>query len=319
MQCAVTSTTTGFVSLSLAGDINVFDLANRDAPVDVLVGHRSRVGSVSVGLNGWVSGGDDGAVIHWVDGRATQLASATNPRRLHNGKVTGVAVHGESVISVGFDDTIRFTVPGNAPAELPCNGQPIAMHASLTGLVAVATMNAVIQLFRDGALVFEHTLPEPASCVAVLGDDEIAVGLGNLVHVFAFTGDAFTQTTTLDSHRGKISSIAYSSDGEYMAVGDANREIKLWQRSDWSAKVSGKWVFHTTTISTVAFSPSNEFVASGSLDESIFVWSVASPMKKKQIKFAHKSGVASVGFLDETTLISSGNDGVIAIWDLTKE
>ena len=41
-------------------------------------------------------------------------------------------------------------------------------------------------------------------------------------------------------------------------------------------------------------------------------------MKKVQIKFAHKGGVTGIGYLDDTTLVTGGADGAVALWDLDK-
>ena len=137
---------------------------------------------------------------------------------------------------------------------------------------------------------------------------------------------------------GQVTCAAFSPDLSLLAVGDANREVKVWDRSSWATRVSGKWVFHTTTVSCLSWDPTGLFVASGSLDESIYVWNLEKPMKKRQIKcgfslshsiccnspylilrwaaVAHKAGVSAVNYVNEATLVTAGNDGCVATWNL---
>lgn len=98
----------------------------------------------------------------------------------------------------------------------------------------------------------------------------------------------------------QITALAYAPDGSFLAVGDASREIKAWDRATWTPRVSGKWVFHTTAVTSVAVDPTSSFVASGSLDEAIIVWSVAQPMKKRQIKCASSAPLRSSLCLPQT-------------------
>ena len=103
----------------------------------------------------------------------------------------------------------------------------------------------------------------------------LAVGVANEIHIISV--DMVAQTLTLvkklEGHRGDLSALAYSPDGATLAAGDGNREIKLWDKtSDWAAKVSGKWVFHTSTVNCLAWAPDGAFLASGSNDQSVFIW-----------------------------------------------
>lgn len=90
-----------------------------------------------------------------------------------------------------------------------------------------------------------------------------------------------------------------------------------------------------------------QHLASGSLDSSIIVWSVENtksrttldgayvvtlrgvapntlllsltpPFAPRLATAAHKDGVTVLGWLREQELVSSGNDAVILLWDLSK-
>ena len=57
-----------------------------------------------------------------------------------------------------------------------------------------------------------------------------------------------------------------------------------------------------------------QHLASGSLDEHVFVWDLNQTAKRVKLPFTHKQGVTSVAFVDENTIITSGNDGCVATW-----
>ena len=160
-------------------------------------------------------------------------------------------------------------------SELETNGQPTSIAGSASGLVAVGTTNNVVMFFKEETFLFEAEVPDTPGALALLEEEELIVGCGNNVLVFVVDlgGGTISQSASGDGHRGAINCIAYSPDAAYVAVGDANNEVKLWQRADWSkAKVSGKWVFHTAAVKCVAWDPTSTYVISGAQDESVFVW-----------------------------------------------
>uniref|UniRef100_A0A7S2S063 Anaphase-promoting complex subunit 4 WD40 domain-containing protein n=1 Tax=Rhizochromulina marina TaxID=1034831 RepID=A0A7S2S063_9STRA len=322
MQCALVWSAEGIMSLNLAGELNVLNPADPSAPPRTLFGHRNQVNSVSALGDSFATAGDDGAILLWSNGESKKiLGPDPKTRTTHAGRAIAVAMTEVGIFSVGWDDCLRLSDPSSAVAtlEAPLSGQPTTLAATQSGLVVVGTVTGALQVFQACELVFEHALPDTPTAVALLGDTEVAVGVGSTVHILALdaSSHAVTGTTaTIDGHRGKITALAYAPDGSFLAVGDATREVKTWDRSTWTAKISGKWVFHTTTVTALDVDPTSSFVVSGSLDEALIVWSVAQPMKKRQIKFAHKAGVTSVAFTDENTLVSTGNDGVIATWNL---
>jgi len=127
------------------------------------------------------------------------------------------------------------------------------------------------------------------------------------VHIYSIKGNALSETKKLEGHRGPLTTVAYSPNGQYLASADTNREILVWDVSTGVAKVSG-WVFHTARVNALAWSPDNIHLASGSLDQSLIVWNVQSPDTRIQIKNTHHLGVNAVTWLDANTLASAGQD-----------
>ena len=119
----------------------------------------------------------------------------------------------------------------------------------------------------------------------------------------------------LEKNRGAVSALAFSSDGAYLAAGDAAGRIATFVMPEGTLKTAS-WVFHTAKITSIAWSPSSTHAVSGSLDTNVYVWSIVKPMKNIAIKGAHPGGVGGVGFLDEDTIVSAGTDGAFRTWSV---
>jgi WD40 repeat protein len=71
----------------------------------------------------------------------------------------------------------------------------------------------------------------------------------------------------LAGSNGGVASVAFSSDGQLLASGSADRTVRLWKVGDGSLvrEVKG----HTDSVRSVAFSPDGRLLASGSNDQSV--------------------------------------------------
>lgn len=104
------------------------------------------------------------------------------------------------------------------------------------------------------------------------------------VHLFTLVADKLEkQSTVLTQNRGQTSSLAYSPDGRYLAVGDSDRKVLVYACSNWEVALN-QWVFHTARVTCVAWSKDSKHAVSGGLDRDVYVWSVDQPMKSISIK-----------------------------------
>jgi WD40 repeat protein len=113
---------------------------------------------------------------------------------------------------------------------------------------------------------------------------------------------------------GSILSIAFSPDGELLAAGTANGEIRLWQALDGTAQLT--CLGHTDRIRSIAFSPDGSLLASSSEDTTVRLWDVSTgnPLK---ILSNHGSPARSVVFSpDGAVLASSSDDKAVHLWDV---
>jgi WD40 repeat protein len=113
---------------------------------------------------------------------------------------------------------------------------------------------------------------------------------------------------------GGIHSVAFSPDGQLLATGDTNNEIRLYQVVDGKQLLSYKG--HTGWIWSVAFSSQSHILASGSEDQSVKLWAISTGQCLKNL-YGHYGGIWSVAFSAEDHMLASGSeDQMIKLWDI---
>ncbi|MEH1939680.1 MAG: NB-ARC domain-containing protein [Nostoc sp.] len=114
---------------------------------------------------------------------------------------------------------------------------------------------------------------------------------------------------------GGVSSVAFSPDGKFLAMGDTGGEIHFYQVSDWKHLLTCKG--HTNWIPSLAFSPDGSILASGSSDYTVRLWDISRGRCLKTFQ-KHSNEIWSVAFSpDGNTLVSASNDRTIRLWDVS--
>src|SRR6266446_3910313 len=112
-----------------------------------------------------------------------------------------------------------------------------------------------------------------------------------------------------------IYSVAFSPDGQFLAVGSANGEIGVWQVARWKPimTLSG----HLGRVWSVAFSPDGARLASGGEDRFVRLWEVSTGQCLTTLQ-GHTDWVRSVAFSpDGARLASSSDDGTVRLWEVS--
>lgn len=104
MQCAVAWKQDTMLSLSVHGDINLLDPSNPAQPRRVVQSQQgaSTCAAVDPESGTIAVGSQDGRAYLWRDGVGTRVTGA-----VHRNKCVGVAIAGDSLLSVGLDDSLR--------------------------------------------------------------------------------------------------------------------------------------------------------------------------------------------------------------------
>ncbi|OGV95514.1 MAG: hypothetical protein A2W53_02295 [Nitrospinae bacterium RIFCSPHIGHO2_02_39_11] len=102
---------------------------------------------------------------------------------------------------------------------------------------------------------------------------------------------------TLSSGKVVINSIAFSPDGDLLAIGDEVNMVSLWKLSAFNFQLSTSFAGHSDSVYAVAFSADGKRLVSGSEDHSIKVWDIER------------------GILLMTLLAIEKDDFLIYLWD----
>ena len=116
----------------------------------------------------------------------------------------------------------------------------------------------------------------------------------------------FTQTF------GSILAVAFSPDGKFLATGDSNGEVRLWQVADAQPVLTFQG--HTSWVFSVDWSPDGQSIVSGSYDQTVRLWDVKQGKCLKTLW--EKNSVLSVAWSPDGQTIATGSyDQTVKLWD----
>lgn len=119
---------------------------------------------------------------------------------------------------------------------------------------------------------------------------------------------------TLRGHAGAVLSVAISPDGQTIASGSSDNNIKIWQLLTGSLLLT--MTGHADAVLSVAFSPDGLYLASGSKDKTVKIWHLETGSLWRSLS-GHADAVDSVLFSpDRETIATGGWDDKIKIWHL---
>ena len=123
-------------------------------------------------------------------------------------------------------------------------------------------------------------------------------------------------TDVFDGYDDVVYSLAYSSDGQTLALGNYDGSVILWDMVT-DQPIGEPLEGHTDIVNSVAFSPDGRTLASTGADKTIRLWDVASHRPVGESLAAHTENVASVAFHPDGALLASGGDDhTVILWDL---
>lgn len=109
--------------------------------------------------------------------------------------------------------------------------------------------------------------------------------------------------------------VAFSPDGETLAIGDSNGVLKLWE-TDTGQEIR-ELVGHQSLISDIIFSPDGRLLVSSSFDQHIIIWDLASGSQIGLFR-EFESKVNGVDISpDGRWLATVAEKGPVQIWDIT--
>jgi WD40 repeat protein len=308
------------ISIALSGDVYYLDVNAPDKPKKIVRGHNKFITALAYDTQNkhLYSGSYDALITRWdFNSGATEGLIGKG----HGNQINSIQIQGNNLVTCAMDDTVRITPLGSrqysdAGIKLDSTPSDVAAGKKDTKLIVAVITDAVV-VIRDGKVASKLPVKYQPLTVAISVDEvEVAVGgKDNNLYLYSLSGDKLTEKTVLKGHRGPLSSVVYSPDGQHLASADNNRDIFVWDRKTNQIKIQG-WVYHTARVNSIAWSPDSLHLVSGGLDGNVYVWDVQNTQKRIFIKDAHRGGVNSVLWVDGNTIASAGQDCTIKSWSL---
>ena len=133
------------------------------------------------------------------------------------------------------------------------------------------------------------------------------------LHNVNFTGSDLSKSVFAEQLTN-ILSVTFSPNGQLLATGDSNGEIRLWSIAE--RKLLKTYREHAGWIFALAFSPDGTILASGSSDRSVKLWDIDTDLCFKTLS-EHNQRVRCVEFHPQGKILaSSSSDNTIKLWDL---
>jgi hypothetical protein len=116
----------------------------------------------------------------------------------------------------------------------------------------------------------------------------------------------------LSGHHARVRAVAIGPDGSWLASGDANGAIRVWNAVDGSHRTTLPG--HTGAVNGLAISPDGAWLASAGADRTVRQWDLQT--EACYTLFGHSDGVNAVAISpDGTWIASAGMDGTVRLWD----
>lgn len=118
-------------------------------------------------------------------------------------------------------------------------------------------------------------------------------------------------------HTGHVLCMAISSDGKYLATGDMNKLIIIWEAA--TCKHLYKFTGHRGPVSGLSFRKGTHDLYSASHDRSVKVWNVDENAYVETL-FGHQDVITGLdGGSRERCVTSGGRDRTVRVWKIAEE
>ncbi|MGK7957206.1 MAG: WD40 repeat domain-containing protein [Crocosphaera sp.] len=244
--------------------------------------------------------------------------------RGHSNSVNSVAYSpdGKYLASISDDGTIKiwelttgkiFTLTDHSGSESSIVYSPDGKYLAADGHYE----NIKIWEVETGKVI--RTLSQyqtgPIRLVVYSPDGKYLASANRYNHITIWeveTGKVIRKINLRIFDRPWIASVAFSSDGKYLASG-SHKAIKIWEVAT-GQEIRTLETGRGRYLDLIVYSPNGKYLASGSRDRSIKIWEVA---KGKEIctLTGHSDKVNSIAYSPDGKYLASGSrDGSIKIW-----
>uniref|UniRef100_A0A3Q4BJN7 U3 small nucleolar RNA-interacting protein 2 n=1 Tax=Mola mola TaxID=94237 RepID=A0A3Q4BJN7_MOLML len=168
----------------------------------------------------------------------------------------------------------------------------------------------------------------PITCLVVTSDDKYIFSAAKDCSIIKWNVETGKKLQTIpggrkgteDRHVGHTAHIlcmAISSDGKYLATGDMNKLIMIWEAE--TCKHLYKFTGHKGPVSGLSFRKGSHDLYSASHDRSIKVWNVDENAYVETL-FGHQDAITGLDSLSrERCVTAGGRDRSVRVWKIAEE
>ncbi|XP_078059209.1 U3 small nucleolar RNA-interacting protein 2 isoform X2 [Mustelus asterias] len=165
----------------------------------------------------------------------------------------------------------------------------------------------------------------PVTCLVVSPDDKYIFSASKDCSIIKWDVSCGKKLHTIhrghkgtgDRHLGHIFSMAISSDGKYLATGDRNKLILIWNPATCQHLYTFKG--HKDAVSGLSFRKGTHQLYSASHDRSVKVWNVDQNAYVETL-FGHQDAITGLDSLSrERCVTAGGRDRTVRVWKIVEE
>ncbi|XP_070700681.1 U3 small nucleolar RNA-interacting protein 2 isoform X1 [Pempheris klunzingeri] len=168
----------------------------------------------------------------------------------------------------------------------------------------------------------------PITCLVITSDDKYIFSAAKDCSIIKWDAESGKKLHTIpggrkgteDRHVGHTTHIlcmAISSDGKYLATGDMNKLIMIWEAE--TCKHLYKFTGHKGPVSGLSFRKGTHDLYSASHDRSVKVWNVDENAYVETL-FGHQDAITGLDSLSrECCVTAGGRDRSVRVWKIAEE
>jgi WD40 repeat protein len=307
------------------GSAEVWDVSGRRL-LQTFVGDRGIVDGISFSPDGrsLVTAGGDGTARLWkVTTDIGAVIRVLRPKLRVPALVAGaISPTGDIVVAAAPDGVIHawHLLRGGQIWQTvvdKTDGGPNALSFGDDGKRIVAAASSGVKIIdpADGSIVASRAGPQSIS--AALSPDGMRVAAGgndHRVRIWALKGKSAPVTVPLLRREGDPSALAFSPDGQVLAVALTEDHVLLLNGT--TGKRMGELDGPTDSVLGIAFSADGTLLAGASADKRAWLWNVKSG-EVIRVFVGHTGPVSSVAISPNGELLATASDDETArVWDL---
>ncbi|GFR93190.1 actin-interacting protein 1 [Elysia marginata] len=144
---------------------------------------------------------------------------------------------------------------------------------------------------------------------------EVAVGSRTRLYIFSLNNGTLSEVKTLPAQ--EVMDVQYSPDGAYLVA--ARNKALMYNLAEWKDEIGNWGEQHTAKITCLKWSPDSRRFVTASLDSYLVLWELGKFVGEKPTVKAHPlSHVNKIGWLDNNTIVTAGQDSNLKIWAVSE-